>query len=176
MNDKFKKTETNYSFIDGQNLNLGVKELGWILDWRRFRVYLKDKYKVDRAYIFLGYLSENQDLYNSLQSYGYILVFKPVMKNGEGEVKGNVDAELVLQSMIDLEDYDKAVIVSSDGDFHCLVKYLYKKNKLKQVISPCKKYCSVLLQKSAKEKIVYLDNLKKKLSYKKKKHRSRTNP
>jgi len=161
-----KIKRNNYAFIDAQNLNLGVQELGWKLSWRRFRIYLTEKYGVQKAYLFLGYISSNQDLYTSLQSNGYILIFKPVMKNNNGEVKGNVDADLVLQAMINLEKYDKAIVVSSDGDFHCLIKYLYQKKKLEKVISPCKKYCSVLLQKAAKEKIVYLDNLRKKLEYK----------
>jgi hypothetical protein len=38
--------EKVYAFIDSQNLNLGIKDLGWNLDFARFRVYLKDKYKV----------------------------------------------------------------------------------------------------------------------------------
>ena len=40
------KQENNFAFIDSQNLNLGVQSLGWKLDHRGFRVYLKEKYKV----------------------------------------------------------------------------------------------------------------------------------
>jgi len=103
-----------------------------------------------------------------LQKSGYVLIFKPTIPNGDGEIKGNVDANLVLQAMIDIDKYDQAVVVTSDGDFYCLVDYLYKRNKLKVVLSPYTKTCSKLLKKSAKEKIVFMDNLKKKLSYKKK--------
>ena len=161
--------ENNYAFIDAQNLHLGVKVLGWKLDWAKFRVYLKDKYHVDTAYLFIGFVSANSNLYRMLQKYGYILIFKPTVANKKGEVKGNVDAELVLQVMIEYENYDKAIIISSDGDFHCVVDYLYKKSKLKKVISPCKKYCSVLLNKASRELIVYLDNMNKKLEFKNKK-------
>ena len=82
-----------------------------------------------------------------------------------GSVKGNVDAELVLQAMIDYKNYDRAVIVSSDGDFSCLVNYLYKQGKLKQVISPHRETCSRLLKQAAREKIVFMDNLKGKLEF-----------
>ncbi len=157
----------NYAFIDGQNLNLGVRELSWHLDYKKFRVYLREKYKVDKAYYFIGYLDENRNLYKFLQEAGYILIFKPIVRDGEGRVKGNVDADLVLQATIDYKSYDKAVLVSSDGDFYSLVKYLYKHGKLRAVISPYVKTCSVLLKKSAKEKIVFMDNLRKKLEYKK---------
>lgn len=163
-----KKHDSNYAFIDAQNLNLGIKSLGWDLDFKRFRVYLKEKYGVNVAYLFIGYIQQNQDLYASLQKAGYILIFKPVFPDKDGNVKGNVDADLVLQVMIDFPDYDKAVIVTSDGDFYSLVKYLNERNKLKVVLSPYIKTCSVLLKKSAKEKIVFMDNLRNKLEYKRK--------
>ena len=170
------KENNNYAFIDGQNLNLGIRSLGWKLDYKKFRIYLKEKYKVSKAYLFLGYIPINQDLYSSLQKDGYVLVFKPTWPNKNGEIKGNVDADLVLQVMLDYKKYNQAIIVTSDGDFYSLVKHLYKNNKLKYVISPYVKTCSVLLKKSAKEKIIFMGNLRKKLEYKIKKHRLRTKP
>jgi uncharacterized LabA/DUF88 family protein len=162
------KKMKNYAFIDSQNLNLGIQSLGWKLDYKRFRIYLKEKYNVSVAYLFIGYVQANQDLYSFLQEAGYILVFKPTLPDKNGEVKGNVDADLVLQAMIDYNKYNKAIIVTSDGDFYSLVKYLYKNNKLERVISPYIKTCSVLLKKTAKEKIVFMENLRKKLEYKEK--------
>lgn len=158
--------ENNFAFIDSNNLNLGVKEIGWRLDFKKFRVYLAEKYAVKKAYLFIGYLPENQELYRSLQEFGYVLIFKPVMKNKDGEPKGNIDAELVLQTVIDYDKYDKAIIVSSDGDFRCLVNYLYEKNKLKLVLSPNYEKCSALLKKAAREKIVFMNNLREKLARK----------
>jgi len=161
-----EQTTNNYAFIDSNNLNLGVKELGWRLDFKKFRIFLKEKYRATKAYLFIGYLPENQELYRSLQEFGYVLIFKPVMKNKDGEPKGNIDAELVLQTMIDWKKYDKAVIVSGDGDFYCLVNYLYEKNKLKRVVSPNYKKCSALLKKAAREKIDFLDYQENKLARK----------
>ena len=43
------RAENNFAFIDAQNLNLGVKSLGWNLDFNKFRVYLKEKYGVSTA-------------------------------------------------------------------------------------------------------------------------------
>jgi len=162
-----KKKEKNYAFIDGQNLNLGIRTLGWKLDFRRFRIYLKEKYNVDTAFYFIGYVDGNNDLYASLQEYGYILIFKPTFKNKEGVVKGNCDADLVLQAMIDFKKYDKAVIVSGDGDFYCLVKYLRERGKLKTVLTPNNSY-SGLLKKSAGKNLTSMNDLKKKLALKKK--------
>lgn len=161
------KKENNFAFIDSQNLNLGVRDLGWKLDWKRFRIYLKEKYRVKKAYMFFGFLPENLKLYVFLKKIGYSIIFKDVTKDRSGKVKGNIDAELVLQVMHDFQNYDKAIIVSSDGDFACIVKYLYKRNKLKAVISPSRQKCSVLLTKSAKEKSYFIDNLKNKIGFRK---------
>jgi hypothetical protein len=169
------KKEINYAYIDSQNLKLGVeRDLGWKLDYKRSRVYLKEKYNVEKAYLFLGYIPENQDMYSKLQECGYILNFRPVLVNKQGEVKGNVDADLVLQAMIDYNKkaFKRAVIITSDGDFYCLVKYFYKNDRLEKVISPYVRTCSALLKKTAREKLVFLDNLKKKLEYKKRKRKS----
>lgn len=116
----------------------------------------------------MGFIPKYQDMYNSLQEYGYILIFKPVLINNGCDIKGNVDADLVLQTMIDYDKYEKAVIVTSDGDFYCLVQYLYKNNKLEKVLSPYRKTCSILLRTTAKERLVFMDNLREKLGYKRK--------
>lgn len=90
----------NYAFVDSQNLNLGIRNQGWLLDFRRFRRYLADKYSVTKAFLFIGYVPGNETLYTSLQEYGYLCIFKPTLELPDGRVKGNVDAELVLHTMI----------------------------------------------------------------------------
>ena len=171
-----KKKENNYAFIDSQNLNLGIQKLGWKLDYRSFRIYLAEKYGVTRAYMFIGFVVLNQSLYDSLQEAGFILIFKPTIPDADGKIKGNIDADLVLRVMLELGDYDKAVIVSSDGDFYSLVQYLYESGKLKIVLSPDIENCSNLLKQTAKEKIWFMNELQDKLEYKKEKHRLRTEP
>ncbi len=68
--------------------------------------------------------------------------------------------------MIDCRDYDRAVIVTSDGDFACLVRYLYKQGKLERVLSPNRKGCSVLLKRAAREKIDFVEDARRTLEYK----------
>ena len=158
----------NYAFIDGQNLYLGIRELGWKLDYKKFRVYLKEKYGVTKAYMFMGFLPSNQTLYNFLQTVGFVLIFKPVLEDKNHKVKGNVDAELVLQAMIDLPEYNTAILVTGDGDFYCLVKYLDDKGKLARVLAPSSTNCSSLLTKIARKKIAFVSDLQQKLAYTKK--------
>ncbi|MCL5781991.1 MAG: NYN domain-containing protein [Patescibacteria group bacterium] len=158
----------NFAFIDSQNLNLGIQELGWKLSYEKFRIYLREKYNVDKAYMFIGFVAMNQSLYDKLQEVGFILHFKPTIPDIDGKIKGNVDADLVLRTMIEWNNYDKAVIVSNDGDFYSLVEHLYSSDKLEIVLSTNRKFCSGLLTRSAREKIQFVDDLKEKIQYKKK--------
>ena len=147
-----KKDAKVYAFIDSQNLNLGVKDSGWKLDFAKFRKYLAEKYQVKIAFLFIGYIPKYMSLYESLGKAGYKIIFKPTIqgkKKRPDTTKGNVDAELVLHSMIEFQNYDIAIIISGDGDFYCLVEYLDKKNKLAKIIVPNDKYSS-LLRKYAK--------------------------
>lgn len=161
--------ENNYAFIDSQNLNLSIRELGWKLDWRCFRVYLKEKYGVARAFLFIGYVSGNNDLYTALQEAGFICIFKPTLTYKGGTTKGNCDAELVLHAMIEYPNYDKAVIVTGDGDFYCLVQHLLEKGKLKNVLIPNQlKFSALLKWDIFRPYLRYMNDLEHKLAYKKK--------
>lgn len=146
--------EKNYAFIDSQNLNLVIKDLGWTLDFRKFRIYLKDKYRVKKAFLFLGYIAKYQHLYNELSAYGYILVFKPVIQNHDGKIKGNIDAELVMNAMRELNNFNKAIIVSGDGDFYCLIEYFEELHKLKAILIPNQKSSSSLLERFSTKKVL----------------------
>lgn len=172
-----KKHPIIYAFIDSQNLNLGTRKdiyrgkkkiyTGWRLDFKKFRRYLSDKFRVTKAFLFIGYIKQNEKLYRQLKSFGYELVFKPTTKDGFGKPKGNIDAELVLHSaVIQYPKFDKAVIVSGDGDFYCLHEYLEKNKKLLRIIIPNSKSESSLLKKFQSYK-TFLEHEQEKLEYKK---------
>ncbi len=160
----------NFAFIDSQNLNLAIRAQGWFLSFRKFRVYLAEKYSVERAYIFIGYLEGNNRLYLALQEAGFMCIFKPTLTYKDGTTKGNCDAELVLQAMIDFAEYDRAIIVSGDGDFYCLVKYLIEQKKLLAMMIPDKrKYSALLKMRVIRSHLRFMNDLREKLSHKKEK-------
>ena len=174
-----KKTPKHYAFIDSQNLNLGTNKdvwkgkkriyQGWQLDFKKFRQYLTDKFRVQKVFLFIGYIRQNEKLYRHLRSFGYTLVFKPTVKDNAGKPKGNVDAELVLYAAaIEFKSYDKAVIVSGDGDFYCLHEFLQKQHKLLQIVIPNRHSESSLLKKFHPYKIfLYREKQKLQLEAKK---------
>jgi uncharacterized LabA/DUF88 family protein len=156
----------NFAFIDSQNLTQTVQRLGWKMDWRKFRQYLKDTYGVTRAYMFIGYVPEFEAMYEQLHDMGYLIVLKPTYdmtrpreedlpesqkpdsksdKEAEDKkpTKGNIDADLVLWAMKELPNYDKAVIVSGDGDFYGLVEYLSEKRKLLKLLAPSMQFSNL---------------------------------
>ena len=166
-----KPVRNNYAFIDSQNLNLAIRDQGWILDFKRFRVYLTEKYGVSKAFIFIGYVESNKKLYDFLGSVGYVCVFKPTLAYKDGHTKGNCDAELVLQAMIEFKNFEKAVIVTGDGDFYCLVDYLKKQHKLEQVLIPNQSRYSALLKRvneAGQKYLSFVSELRNNLEYKKK--------
>jgi len=160
------KELTNYAFIDGQNFYKSVQEvereleaLEVELDLNELRIYLIEKHAVKIAYYFVGYVPRNKRLYDTLRTQGYDLIFKEVAIH-EDEIKGNVDVNLTLQCMIDIGNYEKAVIITSDGDYACLVEYLHSQGKLECLIASSRGGCSYLLRKlHDRIKIFYLDDI-----------------
>ena len=125
--------------------------------------------------LFIGYVAGNNDLDTQLQTAGFICVFKPTVTYRDGKTKGNCDAELVLQAMTEYQYYKKVIIVTGDGDFYCLVKYLLEQEKLERVLVPNSKKYSALLKRFIKQ-ITFMDDLRTKLAYKKKRTPQGRNP
>lgn len=168
----------NFAYIDGANLYNGIIDSSWRLDYARFRIWLAEKYKVKTAYIFIGLIPKYKDLYKYLQESGFTLVFKEVVYDGEGNPKGNCDADLVLQVAQDTYEnkFKQAVLISSDGDYASLVKFLNERGKLRIILSPHNKNkCSILL-KRINAPITYINNVRGFFFVKKKKPPVRTKP
>jgi len=168
-----------YAFIDTQNVHLSVRDQGWKIDWGRFRRYLKDKYGVTKAFTFIGYLPGNERLYKALQEAGFVLIFKPTLelkKDRKLIIKGNVDAELVLHTMIEWSHYDKAVIASGDGDFYCLLEHLENHMKLLRLLVPHRWKYSALLRRFQRY-FTFMSDLRENIAFKKVRGSTgRTNP
>ena len=154
--------ENNVAYIDGANLYNGISGFGWKLDYARFRVWLREKYSVKTAYIFLGLIPRYKELYTYLQECGFTLIFKEVIYDGDGKPKGNCDADLVLQAARDAYEnkFDRAILVSSDGDYASLVKFLKERSKLSVILSPhTQEKCSILLKRT-NSPITYLNSVR----------------
>lgn len=176
-----KNRPNTYAFIDSQNLNVSVQKLGWKMDWHKFRNYLADKHGVTKAFMFIGYVPEFESMYEQLHETGYLVVLKPTFdmtrvrvdqaenrddkddKKDEKPTKGNVDADLVLWAMKEKPNYDKAIIVSGDGDFYSLVEYLEEQGKLLKIMTPSSHYSRLFNRYESY--IERLDQFRRELAY-----------
>ena len=153
--------EVNLAFIDGQNLHLGTTQNGWKLDHKKFRIYLKEKYHIEEAYYYFGYISEDQQsLYSNLQKAGFIVLFKEHISTLRGTKKGNGDTDIVfeiMRVMIERKDFDKILLISGDGDYKKLVDFLIKKDVFKKILFPNKKFASSLYKQIRGQYFDYLD-------------------
>ncbi len=182
-----RQSKGTFAFIDSQNLNLGTQKAGWKLDWQKFLKFLQTEHNVKTAYLFIGYMQEYEEMYKTLHDLGYLIVLKPtvdvsgpdpkphlrkdkdkqnlkVVEPQKPTIKGNVDAELVLYAMKDMPKYNKAIIVSGDGDFYCLAEYLAEKKKLKHIMTPNWQYSSLL--KPYEKYIIRVDQMRQQLEHK----------
>lgn len=172
-----EKQGSVYAFIDSQNLNVGTQKFGWKMNWVKLRKFLADEYGVTKAFMFIGYIPENESLYEQMHDAGYMVVLKPTYdmtkpraevhegekKEDERPVKGNIDAELVLWAMKELPNYQKAIIVSGDGDFYSLVEYLEGKGRLLHLLTPSGHYSQ--LYNRYESYVIRLDRFRRQLEY-----------
>lgn len=142
-----KQKERNIAFTDGQNLHLWTCSEDWKVDFLKLRVYLRDKFQVDEAYIFLGFIDdEHQNMYRKIQRSWFILEFRDNNSHMKWSKKWNVDVDIVFQVMhrlLEEDDFDKIVLVTWDWDYIKLVRYLIEKERFKKILFPNKKYSSL---------------------------------
>ena len=134
-------------YIDGNNLYRAAKGLGFEIDYKKFRGWLRQKYQANSIYLFIGLIPERVKYYEYLQECDFILVFKQTVSIG-GVIKGNCDAELVLKVVSDFytKSYSKCIVITGDGDFGCLVQFLKENKAIEIILSPDEKKCSILLR------------------------------
>ncbi|MCD4756541.1 NYN domain-containing protein [bacterium] len=156
--------DITYVFIDAQNLYLGIRDLGWHIDYRKLNVYLKEKYQAQCLYMYIGYLKGNQKLYTKLTQAGFDIIFKDTVRYGRNRViKGNVDVDLTVDVIRKASLYNKAIFISADGDFCALYNYLLKeKGKEILILIPnIYKYSKLLLK--YKGRLRFMNDLRAKI-------------
>ncbi len=162
-----RKELKNIAYIDGANLYEGCKGAGFKLDYVKFRAYLAQRLGVSIAYIFLGYVEKYKGMYADFQKWGYIVTLKPTIEDKFGMIKGNCDSELVLRATVDFfeKKFGKAIIVTSDGDFTCLVRFFIENAVLERILSPSvETRCSRLLRETG-GKLTFLPDIKDLISW-----------
>ena len=112
----------------------------------------------------MGYVQDGNDqLYRDIQKAGFIIEFREHDKLAKSQKKGNVDTEIVFEIMrhlLDNDKFGKIVLISGDGDYKKLVKYLITKGRFRKILFPNRKFASSLYKELGSEMFDYLENLK----------------
>lgn len=163
----------NIAYIDGQNLHLWVSASQRQIDFTKFRIYLKDKFDIQEAYYYLGFVdNEQQDLYSQLQKAWFIVTFREHSATLKGKKKWNVDSDIIFDTMkriYEKKDFEKIILVSGDGDYIKLIKHLIGKSLLAKILFPNNHYSS--LYKDIKHQygmVLSTQEIQQKIAYQKK--------
>jgi len=128
-----------YAFIDASNIIYGARAEGWFIDQKKLISYLKRKFGASKAFFYYGKDSKNpkkESFLKKLKQFGYILRVKEIKRFGL-KTKANCDVDLTMDMLLMVKEYNRAVVLTGDGDFAPLFLYLIgKKKKIITISSP----------------------------------------
>ncbi|MFX1507901.1 MAG: NYN domain-containing protein [Promethearchaeota archaeon] len=126
-------------FIDGGNLYHAAKSLGFKIDFLRLKEYfVTNELRLFQAFYYSAYDPSQgfiMKIIDWLRFNGFSVVTKEVKKIAHSFIKGNMDVELVVDMLLNMDQYDIAILFSGDGDFTRCVSELQKRGKLVYVVS-----------------------------------------
>ena len=117
------------------------------------------------AYVITTEAGDEKNFFEALTKLGIETKTKDLQVFHTGTKKADWDVGFTVDVMRMASRLDAVIIVSGDGDFHCLIEYLRKHNKIERIIIPNRYKYSSLLRKFAPD-MVFMNDLKVKLEYK----------
>ena len=131
-------------FVDGNNMFYAQQKNGWFFDPRRVLEFFTGKPDVTliNAFWYTG-LKDSQDqrgFRDALISLGYTVRTKILKEyyddsSGRYSQKANLDIEIVIDMFNTVEQYDRVVLFSGDGDFERAIELLRSKSTHITVVS-----------------------------------------
>ena len=165
--NKTKKLKT-YAFVDASNIIYGARSEGWFIDQKKLHVYLKKKFNASKTFFYYGKDSKNtkkEKFLEKLRQFGFTLRVKEIKRYGN-RTKANCDVDLTMDMLLKIKEYDRAIMLTGDGDFAPLLSYLMTKKKKIIVISSPKRTAKEIKSIAGKEYINFA-SLRYLLEYKK---------
>ncbi|KST69652.1 MULTISPECIES: LabA-like NYN domain-containing protein [Mastigocoleus] len=132
-------------FVDGNNMFYAQQKNGWFFDPRRVLEYFAHEQPgttLVNAFWYTG-LKDPQDqrgFRDALISLGYTVRTKILKEyyddvSGRYSQKANLDIEIVVDMFNTVDQYDRVVLFSGDGDFERAIELLRSKNTHITVVS-----------------------------------------
>lgn len=131
-------------FVDGNNMFYAQQKNGWFFDPRKILEYFTrdPDIRLVNAFWYTG-LKDSQDqrgFRDALISLGYTVRTKLLKEyyddtSGRYSQKANLDIEIVIDMFNTVEQYNRVVLFSGDGDFERAIELLRSKNTHITVVS-----------------------------------------
>jgi uncharacterized LabA/DUF88 family protein len=129
-------------FVDGNNMFYAQQKNGWFFDPRRVLEYFTREMRLMNAFWYTG-IKDPQDqrgFRDALISLGYTVRTKILKEyyddnSGRYSQKANLDIEIVIDMFNTVEQYDRVVLFSGDGDFERAIELLRSKSTHITVVS-----------------------------------------
>lgn len=175
-------------YIDGSNIYHDGMKAGWQVDYYKLKQFIKRKYEIItiKYYNSIGYEKDRAGKYlkdrggkhiisqatqkfeNALQKMGYEVISKPLkfIKGKESIASNKLDGDLMIDALLEHQQWDELILLSGDSDFERLVKEISKMEKNVLIFSFDSRMAHELRMLSLKlDKVSYikLDKLKQAL-------------
>ena len=141
MIKKFVKGRV-YTFVDAANILYSQQTLGWRVDYQKLRKYLEKECALKGLYFYTGKIGKDHRQKRFLEkmiTYGYQVRAKEVkmikVAPNTYEKKGDLDAELIIDALKNIDNFDTCILMSGDSDFASLIDELKERGKWTIVIS-----------------------------------------
>ncbi len=156
------------AYIDASNMFYSQRTLKWNIDYRKLIDYLKNECDLVKITIYFGKKPNDlkqEKFLKKLASFGYEVKTRDVKyiksKDGSSKMKGNLDAEMILDMVVRKDTYDTILLFSGDSDFGVILDHLKSQKKRVLVASVKGHVAKELLEKA---KYINLKHLKNELA------------
>ena len=151
-------------YIDAQNVYVTIKRAWREIDWARFFIYLQNKFQVDIVYYTVWYVPRYKHIYQILIDIWYTMLFKKTLILPDWTIKGNVDIDIAIRSILELKDriVSTAYLVTNDGGYNTLIMTLQNYNVWWCLLTP-DWYIASRLLKRCQVKIINMQDIKSKI-------------
>jgi uncharacterized LabA/DUF88 family protein len=130
-------------FIDGLNLNLTLRTLGFDIDFRRLLNEFESRGELVRAFYYTTIIEDQNSTVRPLVDWlnynGYTVVTKPMKESvdasGRRRIKGKISIELAVDAMEFADQFDEMVLFSGDGEYRRLVEAVQRRGVRVTVVS-----------------------------------------
>lgn len=141
MIGKFVKGRV-YVFIDAANILYSQQTLVWRVDYQKLKEYLERERDLKGLYFYTGKIGKDhrqERFLKKMIGYGYQVKSKEVKiikiaPNTYGR-KGDLNAELIIDALKNIDNFETCILMSSDSDFAPLVDELKARGKWDIVMS-----------------------------------------